>query len=65
MNSVSPVRITFRTTFFDSFRSRQIVLIPLPSLKCSRLIFAFASGLEPVAPHWLTLHDQHPVLDLR
>jgi hypothetical protein len=29
-----------RTTFFDSFRSRQIVLIPLPSVKCSRLIFA-------------------------
>ena len=40
MNSVIPVRITFRTTFFDSFRSRQIVLIPLPSVKCSRLIFA-------------------------
>lgn len=66
MNSVIPVRITLRTvqrglepvaahaSLFDGFRSRQIVLIPLPSVKCSRLIFAFASGLEPMAPHWLT-----------
>ena len=46
MNSVIPVRITFRTTFFDSFRSRQIVLIPLPSVKCSRLIFAIVSTIS-------------------
>ena len=47
-----PVRITLRTvrrglgpmaahaSLFDSFGSRQIVLIPLPSVKCSRLILA-------------------------
>lgn len=46
MNSVIPVRITFRTTFFDSLRSRQIVLIPLPSVKCSRLIFAIVSTIS-------------------
>lgn len=40
------VRITFRNTFFDSFRSRQIVLIPLPSVKCSRLIFAIVSTIS-------------------
>lgn len=46
MNSVIPVRITFRTTFCGSFRSPQIVLIPLPSVKCSRLIFGIVSTIS-------------------
>jgi hypothetical protein len=43
VNSVAPDRITLRTTFRDTRRSRAIALMPLPRPKCSRRIRAIVS----------------------
>ncbi len=49
-NAVSPERITFRTTFRETFSSRLIALMALPCTKYPRRIFAIVSTTSILNP---------------